>query len=165
MTDPTPASEFSKLLDLALAEAQAGTRVLVERHRLETFANYRLDPQRGTLTIGDSPTFDVQFVGGFDPKTNLWRWAWADLEMPKTFGVAAAQANAFGKANGIPELIAATVPADEATCWKWTAFAAGLAKWPAIYRAPLDTGATVFVAFRVRESISASSITIGSPDS
>jgi hypothetical protein len=147
VTEPTAADELPKLLDLALAEVQAGTRELVERHNLTSAPGYHLDPAIGSLSFGKD-TFDAQFVGAFDPASKQWRWAWADPAIPKHLLLPANHAKAFGETNGLSELTTATIPADETTAWRWAALAARLADWPGIYACPLPTGVTVFVAFR-----------------
>ena len=148
MTPTTAVTEFPKLLDLALAEAQEGTRELVSKYQLDQIANVRLNLALGSLIFGDEASFDVQVVGSFDAASGFWRWAWGDPNVPRSLGLAAAHAKAFGKANEIVALTNSPNVATEADGWRWTAFAARLIEWPAIYRLPLDTGPLLFLAFR-----------------
>ena len=145
--DATPTSELPKLLNLAYAEARASTRDLMARYRLNEYADFNLDANAGTLTFG-TMVFDVQFVGAFESHTKQWRWAWAEDFIHSSVNIAAIHAQEFGKANDIESLTTRVSPATEEECWKWTAFAARLAKWPGIYRVPLPNGMIVFVAFR-----------------
>lgn len=159
--ESTPSSEFPKLLELALAEAKAGTQELVDQYQLAGKHSFRLEPDRGRLGFGDVE-FELQVVGALDSAKGTWRWEWADGSLPKEVGVAAAHAKAFGEANEIDVLTSPASPATEAECWRYTAFAARLINWPAIYRAPLPSGLIVFVAFRPLQAGSAGSITISS---
>jgi hypothetical protein len=142
--ESTPSSEFPKLLELALAEAKAGTQELVDQYQLAGKHSFRLEPDRGRLGFG------------------TWRWEWADGSLPREVGLAAAHAKAFGEANEIDVLTSPASPATEADCWRFAAFAARLINWPAIYRAPLPSGLIVFVAFRPLQAGSAGSIKISS---
>ena len=156
--NPTAASEFPKLLDLALAEVQAGTKELISKYQLESFDKVRLDLAYGQLIFGDDLRFDIQVVGSFDAVSGVWRWGWSDPNVSRSIGLAAAHAKGFGKANEIVALTNSLNIATEEDSWRWTAFAARLIDWPAIYRLPLDTGPLLFLAFRPVTTISTSLI-------
>jgi hypothetical protein len=141
---PTPA-EFASLLELALAEAQAGTARIAAEYRLAELFGWSLDEAAGELVFGPHVRFVAQVVGVRD-RADRWTWAWADPSLPAALVRAAADARGWGEANGVARLTTPAFPADEAECWKLTAFAARLVGLPAVYRGPSANG-TLFLAF------------------
>ena len=145
---PTPSSEFPKLLDLAAAEAQAGTQELIEKFKLHEFNTVSLDLHVGRLNFSPEVRFDVQIIGSFDPKSAYWLWAWADRAIPNSLIRAAEHAHGFGKANEIQPLTTDRIKSSDVECWLWTAFATRLVKWPGMYRMPIDSGHIVYMSIK-----------------
>ena len=145
----TPADEFPTLLDLALAEVQAGTRRLMDEHRLAEQPGWALDEEHGELSFGGGRRFVAQVAGLFVPAAGVWKWAWAEPSFPPAMVRAAANARGWGQANGVPALTTPTGAATEDVCWKLAAFAARLVGLPAVYRGAMPD-ATFFIAFGPR---------------
>lgn len=144
-----PTTEFPKLLDLALAEIQLGTRELVERHGLAGYAGFEIDEPTARLTFVDGPrrlSVPVQFLGYFQADVSKWQWAWSDPSLSEGITKCARAAREWGAANDIALLTKTHRGAVEDGCWKLAAFAAKLTGWPAVYCCPL-ANRFLFVAF------------------
>lgn len=144
-----PATEFPKLLDLALAEIQDGTRALAGKYGLAGFAGFEIDERTARLTFVDGARrlgVPIQLLGWHRPDAPAWQWAWSDSTLPANLTRGAAEARGWGEANQIPALTQAEFGADEPACWKLAAFAARLSGWPAVYRCPVGER-FLFVAF------------------
>lgn len=147
----TPTTEFPQLLERALAEAQAGTRELVERYSLANFPAYELDLPNARLGFADGDKrlyVPIQVLGIHHADANEWQWAWDDAAVPDRLTRSAREALAWGRLNGIPSLLDPRVPANPDDCWRFAAFAARLTGWPALYLVP-TLGRTTYLAFGI----------------
>ena len=146
----TPTTEFPKLLDLALAEVQVNTRELVQKLQLASYAQWGLDEQNARLVFsnpGANPlAIAMQVIGSYDPKQLVWRWAWSLGTLPTNALRAANATREWGQTQEIELLTTPSASADEADCWKLTAFAARLTGWPAMYRGQTESG-FLYLAF------------------
>ncbi len=144
-----PTTEFPKLLELAFAEIQAGTRELVERHRLGDYPGFEFDEPNARLVFVDGPkrlAVPAQILGYFFPANSQWQWAWSDTSLAEGITRSAREARAWGEANDIALLTRTHRGAVEDGCWRLAAFAARLTGWPAVYRCPF-ANRYLYVAF------------------
>jgi hypothetical protein len=147
----TPASEFPKLLDLALVECQTVTRELLAKHELATYASWSLDVENARMLFqhASGKTFgaSIQIIGTLTGTT--WEWAWASLEWPSRLTQIAAEARGWGATNSVSLLTEARMNIDEVMAWKLTAFSARHYGWSAIYRGQSQDNRFVFLTFQV----------------
>lgn len=147
----TAASEFGKLLDLALAEAKTMTDEQMRLHKLDGLAGWSLDEARGRLLFGDPrgryAIMAAQAIGLYDPAKQQWQWAWADQSFPAHLVQAAQHVRVWGQVNEIPLLTEPMQTIAEADAFRLTAFAARFIGWPGIYRGETKPQ-SIFLAFR-----------------
>jgi hypothetical protein len=145
----TPTTEFPQMLERALAEAQAGTRDLVERFSLATFPAYELDLPNARLGFADGDqrfAVPIQVLGRYHADASEWHWAWSDPALPDGITRSAREARAWGRVNDIAQLVNPVVAAVPDGCWRLAAFAARLTGWQALYCVP-SGDRSIFLAF------------------
>ena len=144
-----PTTEFPKLLELAYAEVQAGTRDLVNRYSLGDYPSFEFDEPNARLVFVDGSrrlAVPVQLIGYHFPRESEWQWAWSDPSLSVGITRSARAARAWGEANDIALLTRTHRGAVEDGCWRLSAFAARLTHWPAVYRCPF-ANRYLYIAF------------------
>jgi hypothetical protein len=145
----TPTTEFPKLMEIALAEIQSGTRELVERYALANYPGFEIDEPNARLVFVNGPNrlaLPAQMLGYHVPDRNEWQWAWSDPSLSVKVTRSARAARSWGEANEIALLARTHRGAVEDGCWRLAAFAARLSGWPALYRCPF-ANRYLYVAF------------------
>jgi hypothetical protein len=119
--------------------------------RLGEWPRWSIDLPGATLTfVRDGiprVIADVQLVGSASPDGAVWRWGWANREMPAAIVKRSAELRAFGENEGIADLTKETLPADEHLGWEMTAVAARVLGAKGAYRCPLQSGEVLYLIY------------------
>ena len=148
MTD----EEFDTFLSIAYEELTHKQNFLVERYGFGTGNRWWFDQTTEELQLFDDADnlvieADVIGIGTYSPKSNTWKWAWANKSVLPELRKKAEPLKELEDITGI-EIFGCEDPFEiegEAMAWELAAFAVRHLAALGCYRAPSD-GPTVFLA-------------------
>lgn len=122
-------------------------RWLSKKLKLET-APWQVDQQAGIIQFGRKDgamvTAPVQIIGAWNPRTQIFRWAWDHPMVSQRLRNDAERTRWFGEKHGIEELTVKSLKMDEKEAWQMTALAMKVNASHGVYRAPTD-GPVIFM--------------------
>lgn len=93
---------------------------------------------------GSLVTAPIQIVGAWNPRTEVFRWAWDHPLVAQRLRNDAERTRWFGDKHGLEELTLKSLRMDEKEAWQMTALAMKVNAAHGVYRAPTD-GPVIFM--------------------
>jgi hypothetical protein len=122
-------------------------RYLARKLKLET-APWFVDQNTGVIQFerkdGAMVTAPVQIIGAWNPRTQVFRWAWDHPMVSQRLRNDAQRTRWFGEKHGIEELTTKSLKMEEKEAWQMTALAMKVNGAYGVYRAPTE-GPIIFM--------------------
>lgn len=122
-------------------------RWLSRKLKLET-APWFVDQNAGIIQFerkdGAMVTSPVQIIGAWNPRTQVFRWAWDHPMVVQRLRNDAERTRWFGEKHGLEELTVKSLKMDEQEAWRLTALAMKVNGSYGVYRAPTE-GPVIFM--------------------
>jgi hypothetical protein len=133
-------TEFDAFVQDCRAELQRKIAASVEKWKLNKFARFTFDQEKGQIEFldGEGPDIvcEVQIIGTYSKETHTWLWAWNSPWTLDKLKDDSLKVNEFGDRHGLERLLNPKWEATEEDGWDMTAVAAHLVPAEGAYRLP-----------------------------
>jgi len=133
----------------AWSDLQARQTWLAKRAGLAN-ASWIVDQPSGLIhferTDGALVTAPVQIIGSWNPRNEVFTWAWDHPSVATRLRANAERTRWFGEKNDLRELTVQHIKANEADAWRLTAVSVKVNAARGAYRGPTEGGPVVFMS-------------------